>query len=57
MRLLLIFKSNVRCGRRRFRLALIPAAQLAAPVRPLNLGGHAVERDLANAHPRIERNW
>jgi hypothetical protein len=57
MRLLFVIKSNVRCGCRWLCLTLIPAAQLAAAVRTLNLGGHAVERDLPNAHPRIERNW
>jgi hypothetical protein len=57
MGLLFVIKANVRCGRRWFCLALIAAAELAAAVRTLNLGGHAVERDLPNAHSRIERNW
>jgi hypothetical protein len=57
MRLLFVIKSNVRCGCRWLRLALIATAQLAAAVRTLNLRGHAVERDLANAHPWVERNW
>jgi hypothetical protein len=36
MRLLFVIESNVRCGRRWFCLTLIAAAQLAAPIRPLN---------------------
>jgi hypothetical protein len=57
MRLLFAIKSNVRCRCRWLRLTLITAAELTAAVRTLNLGGHAVERDLADAHSWIERNW
>jgi hypothetical protein len=37
MRLLLVIKANVRCGRRWFCLALITAAQFAAAIGTLNL--------------------